>query len=383
MCCLIFGSSTFAEVDRFGSIQTELSGGTDQETVLSVTPSLGIEYSRKNTTGSHSLSTEFNSAENDYRPDTWQSSNRWNWQNNSGRLNSALIYDHTETDLDANRKKSDLAAINLGYSIPQTSTLSHQITLSNQYLTLDFEGDESLRSDEWNTTAGYTLNRQSSKNSRWSAGVSRRFSDAGSQVTTGNLGWGYADPRLSLSANGYANESTFDDNVNTNLGWDASVQFKRETYAVTVKAEQTQSDAISFLQFTDLDITLDQQTLVLVNQVSASVDGLQLSKTATLSLSYLIGTSESVFSIEELGVDDVLSVDFQQMDAAIDWQLSDKNGFTGTVKDRQENDRHSRTGTLRYARPLSSSLNFGASIEKDLLADNDSFSWALSLNYGF
>jgi len=378
------GASSFAEVDWSGSVSGQVRG-SDSDVDFQLRPSLGVDYLSQSLSLQSDASTVFKLSESDKWPDVWESQNQLGWSTPSKFMSVQMSYTREEQDdqdTDVHLISEDTQAV-IQFVVPTSLTLSHQLSASGLYRSRASEGNVSTNLDELSSSANYRLQWVQSARTNWQLGAGINLSDSGSTVTSANLGWQFRSVRYAFFANVSANSSEFDENGSESVSWDATAQYSHDDLSFSVRLEQSQTDAISFFEIANIESSVEQQSLVAVDQLTLNFSGINPIDSLTLSLSYFIGESQNVLSVDAIEFSDENSISYQQASLTAVLELGSSSSVTAILTDRLEDESETRSLAMFYSNSINSKWSAHAGLQKNLIEVDRPLGWSASINYAF
>ena len=380
--CLAVSQSA-AQLDWTGSVGGQLSGA-DARTSAQLVPTLGLSFQGKQFDLSSQLTTRLDSAQTQLLPDSWQSQNQLNWKIGTGLISGGFGFDHQQKDPPknlANRQANDDLSASLRLTVPQTLSLIHQVDLTGQYRQRRSGSGLENQLNEWSGLGNYGLNWRPNARTRWSTGVGFTISDSGAQSVNSNLNWNWQSVRFGYNAALTGSHTEQDGQSADNLGWNATATYQNSLLGLRVRAEHSQTDAISFFEMALIETPIEQQTQVLVDQLTFGLFGVQPLPSVTLSADYIFGRSSNLFSLELIDLENQTSLSYQQINTGLVWQLSSQSSLNLAWQRRLQDGVASSAATASISRTLSSHWSAGGSLQRDLTRGTHPLNWSVSMNY--
>jgi len=376
-------SQSAAQLDWTGSVGGQLSG-TDAQTSAQLVPTLGLAYQGRQLDLSAQLSTGLDSAQTQWRPDSWQSQNQLNWKIGAGLISGGFGFDHQPKDPPQNlasRQTNDDLSASLRLTVPQTLSLVHQVDLTGQYRQRRSGSALENQLDEWSGLGHYGLNWRSDARTRWASGVGFKSSDSGAQSVNANLGWHWQTVGFGFNAALTASHTKQGGQSSDNLGWNGTATYRNSFLGVRVRAEHSQTDAISWFEMALIETPIEQQTQVLVDQLTCALFGVQPIPSVTLAADYLFGRSRNLFSLELIDLENQTRLSYQQINTGLVWQLSSQSSLNLTWQHRRQDGLASAAATATLSRTLNSHWSVGGNLQRDLTGASKPLNWSISMNY--
>ncbi|TCS44104.1 hypothetical protein [Reinekea marinisedimentorum] len=360
-------------------------GGDNSEEYSEVSPYIIYEYRTLNTSFSTLFSSPLASYYENYWSEGWESKNDISWSSETRLVSITGGYDHDydyDSDDDTKEITNDFN-LALGVNVPQSARLVHQFSLQAIYQSEKTESDDKESTiDETTGVASYDLVFRQTRQVTWSAGIEQEVTDNDTSTATGSIGWNYTTTRFDTAANGYIVFSDYDGSERESYGWDASIAYKSQVYTLTLSAERSITDNLSFTLASDLDIELEQQYLSTVTEASIAMSGYQLTKALAFSASAKVGKNESLYDVPEAGISSSDEYDYYQVTGELQWRLSGRSALTVSVEQSEVDGERERTIGMLYTKNISESWNASAYIAKEITYSDD-FSWYVSADYQF
>lgn len=382
IAAILLFETAFAEFEMSATLSGSLSNGDDSSIVATGQPAVTINYLGNGLALSSSWNTSFSNQSDEIWTGSWQADNQLQWAIPSRRLSGSLSYLHQTSDLNTDLEPSYIDTVNsvLTFSVPQTATLSHSFVGSATYQSNE-DGQTNTTVDDITGTAGYSLGWASSPMQQWQTGISYTEFQSGAQIVASQLGWQLTGSKVSLAFSGSSNITLVNDVRTSVLVGSGSIQFPVLTDAMAnVIASRSQTDALSFFDFTFIETPVIQQNQVVVDELQIELTDISIFSLVDLSASYLLGESRALFEIEEFSVQDSLQFDYSQLNTSLLLQPGEQSTLSFAYVLRKENDASREEISSNYGVNLNSDWVFSASISK-ALEDDSTINWSLSMGY--
>lgn len=379
---LVLSTNARAEFDVSASVSSSLSNAEDA-LVLSTAPQVVLEYTGNGLAFDSSWNTSFSNQNESLWTGVWSTDNQVRWALPSRQLSGAFSYQHQESDADGDdRSTIDTVNGSAVFVIPQTVTLSHALTTNASYIT-NVDGETQNQVEDTTATVGYSLNWLSSAMQSWQFGTSYTVFESGAQIVANQIGWQLQGSKVQLGLGGSSNITLVDDIRTSVLAGDATLQFQMPLNAeMTVSLGRSQTDALSFFDFTFIESSVVQQNQVVVDEFDVALSSLEVFSLAELSTRILIGESRALFEIEEFDVNQSLAVSYSEWEAMIEVQPSEQSTFSLAYSTRSEESVSSNEASASYALALNADWTLNAQATKTLSEESD-INWVISMNYAF
>lgn len=359
------------------------AGDDGSEEYFEVRPYIGYIYRTSDSVLQSELSTLFDSYGEDYLPEGWVSENSLIWFSPTRMLSLTGGYDH-EYDYDSGADEEEIIndfSLGAVLSIPQSQRLFHEFELTGLYQSERTESDtDDSTIDELTGVAEYSLNFNRSRRQLWSVGAEFEINDNDYQAATATVGWNFTSTRYSAEANSYLILSELDDSSSENIGWDVSFARESEAFTLTVSAEHSQTDSLSFVLSSDLDVELEEQYLVKVTEVSIELADFDIGRTMAFSGGYTLGEVESLYDLSVIDSSEDAEYSYYEITAELNWRLKTDATMSAVFEHSEIDDDRDRSLAVRYSRNFSDHLSMTASVEKEFKYD-DELSWYVAVDY--
>jgi len=358
--------------------------GADSKTSAQLVPTLGLAYQGTQLDLSAQLTTQLDTAQTQLLPESWQSQNKLNWQVGAGLISGGFGFDHQQIDPPqnpANRQSNEDLSTSLRLSVPQTLSLFHLIDLSAQYR--DRRSGSKLQNqlEEWSGLVNYGISWMRNTRTRWTTGGGYTISDTGAQSVNGNLGWNWQSISFGCNAQLIGSHSEQGAQSSDNLGWNGTLSYQNNSLGLSLQAEKSQTDAISFFREALIETPIEQQTQLLVDQLTLSLFGVQPVDSVSLTVDYMIGESRNLFTVDLIDLENKTRLSYQQVTTGLSWQLASQSSLNLSWQWRSEEGDAESAVTANLSRSLNSQWSLVGSVQQDLSAGMNPLNWSISMNY--